>query len=564
MKKFRWQIVIILITGLIVGILLIKQQPVTIRTVKPEPTTGGSYTEALVGSMKRLNPLLDAHNTVDQDVDRLLYSGLIRFDARGNPQADLAEKWGVSQDGTTYNFALRKNVYWHDGQPVTTADIIFTLGLLTKENSIVPDDLQAFWKDVQVNAIDDVTVQFRLPEAFAPFLDYLSIGILPEHLLRGKTIEQIADAPFNLNPVGSGPYRFDHLLVENNTIIGVVLATNEKYYGKKPYIPQLVFRYFPDSNAAFQAYLKNEVQGINEVTQDILTQVLSDPNLAIYTARMPVLAMVLFNLKNNDVAFLQDVQMRQALYAGLNRQRLIDRVLNGQAILANGPLLPDTWAYSDNLDTFPYDQQKASALLKAAGYSVPAEGDQVLVKDEKPVSLQLSYPDGETYRAIAEGIKNDWEKLGVKVTLEALPYDQLISDRLDGRNYQAALVDLNLAHNPDPDPYPFWDQGQITAPGQNYTQWDDKTVSEYLEQARISQDFSERVRLYRNFQTIFMKQLPALPLYYPVYTYAVDRQIQGISMGALFEPSDRFTTILNWYLEARRPQEPISSPTPAP
>jgi len=146
--------------------------------------------------------------------------------------------------------------------------------------------------------------------------------------------------------------------------------------------------------------------------------------------------------------------------------------------------------------------------------------------------------------------------------LEAVPYDILLNERLANRDFQAALVDINLARSPDPDPYPFWDQVQATS-GQNYTQWDNKMASDYLENARITLDITERARLYRNFQAIFTEELPALPLFYPVYNYAVDTQVQGIRMGPLFDASDRFSSITDWFLQARRSTPlPETSPTP--
>jgi peptide/nickel transport system substrate-binding protein len=122
-----------------------------------------------------------------------------------------------------------------------------------------------------------------------------------------------------------------------------------------------------------------------------------------------------------------------------------------------------------------------------------------------------------------------------------------VNDYLSPRQYQAALVDLNLARSPDPDPYPFWHQEQATG-GQNYSQWNDRQASEYLEQARITTDITERARLYRNFQVRFAQELPALPLYYPVYTYAVSIEVQGVRIGSLFDTSNRFDTITSWFL----------------
>jgi peptide/nickel transport system substrate-binding protein len=471
----------------------------------------------------------------------------VRFDSRGEPQPDLAETWGISQDSTTYNFLLKPDIFWHDGQPITTDDVVFTFNLLKNQSQWVPSDLQAFWKDVDIKKLDERNLQFRLPEPFAPFLDYLSVGLLPSHLLGTQKLDQLASARFNLQPVGSGPYRLNRLTVENGKVTGVVLTAFDKYYGDKPYIPQVVFKYYPDAQAAFNGYQNKEVQGIGQVPTSLLPVILKEPNLLVYSVRQPDLSLVLFNLKDKDVAFLQDSKVRQALMVGINRQWIVDHVLSSQAILAKGPLFPGTWAYYEGLESYSYNPEQSVKLLKAAGYALPTEGDKVWKKEDVSISFTLLYPDLEPYSAVAQQIQQDWAAINIPITLQAMPYDQLIKDHLDTRSYQAALVDLNLSGSPDPDPYPFWDQAQVST-GQNYSQWDDRSVSEYLEQARLTTDTAQRALLYRNFQVIFNKQLPALPLYYPVYTYAVDRSVQGIRLGPLFDPAERLANLPTWFL----------------
>ncbi|HOD06312.1 MAG TPA: ABC transporter substrate-binding protein, partial [Anaerolineaceae bacterium] len=227
MKKLRWQLIIICITGLVVGILLLSEQPGARNPgglLSPNnPPQGGSYTEALIGSLQRLNPLLDYYNSADRDIDRLVYSRLVTFDDSGLPQGDLAESWGVSQDGTVYNIALRPDVKWHDGEPLTAADVVFTVDMMRNGADVIPADLVSFWSEVEVEALSDTAVQFRLPEPFAPFVDYLSFGILPQHIFGQFSFAEMIDSPANLAPIGSGPYRFDRLIVENGQIMGVAL-----------------------------------------------------------------------------------------------------------------------------------------------------------------------------------------------------------------------------------------------------------------------------------------------------------------------------------------------------
>jgi len=558
MKRLRWQIVVVLATLGVVSFLLLAQKPQSAFPIAPQPTSGGVYVEALVGRLGRLNPWFDYYNQPDRDVDRLLFSGLLTFDGRGLPHPDLAESWGIAQDGTVYNFTLRPNATWHDGQPVTSDDVIFTIDIIRTGVTTYPEDVRALWNQVQVIRLDEKNLKFVLPEPFAPFLSYLTFGLLPKHLLADIPPDQLINHPFNLAPVGSGPYRFERLLIENGQIAGVVLTANEAYYGQVPHLTQFIVRYYDTPAEALTAYREGDVLGIGHVTPDILADALSEPKLALYTARLPRLTLILFNLQNDEVAFFQDKAVRRALFYGLNRRRMIDRLLQGQAVLANSVIPPGNWAAYESIEPVPYDPDQAQTMLKDAGYVLG--GDSPLrAKEGKELAFTLLYPDDVLHAQLAQAIQEDWAALGVGVTLQAVPYASLLNDYLTPRRYQAALVDLDMSNSADPDPYPFWHQSQALD-GQNYAQWDHRAASEYLEQARVITTLDTRARLYRNFQVMFAREWPALPLYYPVYTYGVDVSVQGVQIAPLFNPSDRFAGIGDWYMVVGRGSQP--SPTP--
>jgi len=555
MKQLRWQILVVLVTLVIVGVLLLStQSPGVGNVIQSQPEQGGVYTEALVGSPGRLNPLLDWNNQADRDVDRLLFSGLVRFDDHGFPQADLAESWASTPDGTIYNFAIRNNAVWHDGEPVTSDDVLFTIDMMKSNGSLYPQDIKDLWGKIQVEKLNDKNLKFTLPEPFVPFLDYMTFGVLPKHLLGSVTPDQMESAPFNIKPVGSGPYKFDSLMVEKGKITGVVLTVFKDYYRQPGFIEQVVFRYYPTSVAALDAFEQGDVFGVSQVTNDTLSKALLDVNLNVYTLRTPQMGFVLFNLNNADVAFLQDTKVRRALMLGLNRQYLINTFLRAQAVIADGPILPNSWAHFDGIEKFDYDPDAATSQLKADGYVIPAGGGDVRAKEGVSLAFTLTHPDDTVHTQIAQTIQKEWAQIGVRVDLRAMPYDQLVLNTLASRSYQAALVDLNLSRTPDPDPYPFWHQAEATG-GQNYSQWDNRAASEYLEQARVTADNVLRAKLYRNFQIVFAKELPALPLYIPVYSYGVDAQVQGVQIGSLYDPSDRFANFTSWYLLTRRALE---------
>jgi len=558
MKRLRWQILVVGITLVVVGVLLVIQQPGE-QVFIPQPSEGGVYTEGLVGSVSRLNPMLDLQNPADRDVDRLLYSGLVRFDYRGVPIPDLAEAWGNTPDGTIYNFSIRRSAVWHDGEPVTVDDVVFTIDMLKSEASSYPQDVKDLWNEVEIKKLDDKTIQFILPEPFAPFLDYVTFPLLPKHLLEDTPPERLADAGFNLAPVGTGPFKFDRLIVENGKITGIELSAFNDYYLAKPFIEKVVFHYLETSRAALDAYRQGEVLSVSRLTPDVLPEALADSNLSVYTGRLPRMSMVFLNLKNPQVEFLQDPAVRRAMMLGTNRQYIVDKLLGGQGIVADGPVFPGTWAYYDGVEHVDYDSNAAVNLLKENGYVIPAAGGSVREKDGKPLELTLSYPDDEQHTAIAEQLRKNWDEIGFNVTLKAVPYDDLINTDLETRSFEAALADLNLTLTPDPDPYPFWHQSEATG-GQNYSQWDDRAASEYIEQARVTTDLETRARLYRNFQVIFDKELPSLPLYFPVYSFGVSNQVSGVQVPPLFDFSDRFSNIAQWYMITRRAAEETTQP----
>jgi peptide/nickel transport system substrate-binding protein len=567
MKNLRWQLIVVVLALIAIGGLLYFQvrQPKAVQQQDDsvQPVTGGVYSEALIGTFGRLNPLLNFYNPADRDVNRLIFSGLVAFDDRGMPVGDLAESWGISNDGTSYSFSIRPDATWHDGEPVTSEDVVFTVELMRDETFPTPDDIRELWDQVEIIVLEDKALQFRLPEPFSPFLDYLSFGVLPKHLLATIAPEELVDADFNLDPVGSGPYRFDQLLTENGEIVGIVLSAYDEYYGERPFIDQIVFQYYPDALTALEAYREGEVLGVSVISRETLPDTLKEPELNLFSGRLPQLSLIYLNLDDPALPFFQDASIRRALLMGINRQRILDQVLTGQAIIADGPIPPGTWAYYEDIERVGYDPDAALRIIKEAGYSIPAEGGGVRVKDDVAFSFEMVYPDDPLHEVTAKIIQSNWQQLGINVDLIPVPYQELIENNLETRDYQAALVDLNMTRFPDPDPYPFWDQAQITG-GQNYAMWDDRRASEYLEQARVAVDIGERTKAYHNFQVRYTQEMPALPLTYAIYSYAVDGQVQGVRIGPLFNPSDRFATITSWFLIANRQLEAESTPTPIP
>lgn len=563
MRDLRWQI-LIAVGGLllVVGILL-GQKP-SVQSEAPEPVSGGAHVEALLGRPIRLNPVLDFNNQVDEDVDRLLYRGLARFDSRGNPVPDLADRWAVSADASLVTVTLRDDAVWHDGEPVESADIVYTFSRFKEPGYPGPEDLQAFWQEVEIVQLDDLTVQFQLPEPYAPFLDFLSVGLLPDHLLRGVSSADLPDHPFNLQPVGTGPFRFERFMTEGDRIRGVSLLAYDGFYGQQPYLDRIEFHYFESPEQAFNAYDRGEIGAIGSVDETILSEVLAAPNLNLYSARLPEVKLVYFNLSNSEKPFLQEEEVRQSLRMAVNRQAIVDKVLDGQGIVAPSPILPGTWAFAEGLQPVPFQPIQAEETLDRLEWEVPAGASQgseeyVRAQEDRTLSFELLLLDRDRDRAIANHLQEYWSRIGVEVNLETVSEERL-SEALESRSYQAALTDLTLSRWPDPDPYTLWHDSQAEA-GQNYAGFNDRNTGIWLERARTTPDQTRRAELYASFQYRFQDQVPAMLLYYPIYNYAISAQMQGVNFGPVFDPSDRFAEVENWFLLARRIR-PTATPAP--
>jgi len=561
MRHIRTQAIIALIGLAIVGSLLYVQSQGLVTSLAP--ACGGTFVEAVVGMPERFNPLLDSGNPAERDVNTLVFSGLMKFDVNGQPIPDLAQSYAVSADGLTYTFVLRDDARWHDAQPLTAQDVLFTIGLLQSPAFPGRPDLGALWQKVTVTSPSRNTIRFVLPEPFAPFLDYTTIGLVPDHILRDRPAAGLADDPFNREPIGAGPMRLVPIEAAGGPITSVTLESAQACTGDKNYLRQIQFRYYPDAATAHAAYTAGEVVALSSFTPQTLTETLADPAANVFTSRLPEYTLIFLNQKTETVSFLQEKKVRQALLAGMNRQWVVDNLLRGQAVVATGPILPGTWAYNNNLIPVEYDPQTAADLLNNAGWALPPEAvpgapDYVRTKNGKTLKFSLVVPADNLHLAIAEVVVTNWAALGVQVTVQPLPVAD-VKIALANRTYEAAMVDLNFANSPDPDPYPFWHQTQIES-GQNYSGYNSRDMSEILEQARTTPSYHDRAKFYRAFQAKFADQTPALLLYYPVYTYAVNDKVNGVQFGPLVDPSDRFNSLANWYMLTRRVIESAGQP----
>ena len=543
-RHIRWQVLLIILGVVLVGILL-AYLAVNYTTVL-RPGRGGTYVEGMVGLPHYLNPLLSS-SQVDRDICALVFGGLTRLDAHGEVEPDLASRWDVSLDGLTFTFYLRSDVYWHDGVPFTADDVVFTIGWLQSSDFPGSPDLGTeLWRGVTVEKLGRYMVRFTLPEPYpyAPFLDYTTIGILPAHILEGVPVASLPNVGFNLHPVGNGPFQVDEIEVRDEVITTIVLKQYSRYYGTKPYLDRVQFRFYQNNQVVFDAYEAGEVEGIARIPPSNLprARILSD--LDLFSAQLAEYGIVFLNM---EIPLFREQEVRRALLYALDRQRIIDSALEGHALVAHSPLIPGTWAYDEDVTRYEYDPDVANELLNAAGW-VAAEGDGVRRKGGQILAFTLLTSSEPERMGVAHMLAEQWATLGITVTVETASQLE-VREALENRDFEAVIVHLALPG--DPDPYPFWHETQIES-GQNYAGFSHRRISEVVEQARVSTNRARRQELYYEFQDIFAQEVPALLLYVPTYTYGVDERIRGVQVEPLMCPSDRFRTISDWWIVPRR------------
>lgn len=520
----------------------------------PVPAAGGVVYEGMVGLPQTINPLLSDHNPVDRELVSLVFDGLTRYE-QGELVPALAQEWSVSDDGRIVRFTLRQDATWHDGTPVTSNDVAFTYGLMQDEAFPGDAALQRLWQSVQIRPVSDTVIEFELTEPYSPFLEATTRGILPAHRLEGVTAATLADAEFNREPIGTGPFMVEpnQDWQDDHTLL---LTPFPAAWPQAPQIDHLGFRFYPDEATLLEAFQVGEIEAINSVSPVMLPAVMDVPGARLFSAVAPRYTSLLFNLSDSGSPATRSVEVRRALAYALDRDALVDEVLNGQGVPLTGPYLPSSWAYSPGLLT-PYASEPLSATvgLENAGWVLP-EGAPLRQREGTPLTLRFLVWDTPTNRAMAEAITRQWTAVGAAPQLSFFTDWREFHRELAARNFDVALVDVAPPH--DPDLYDFWSQEAVVR-GQNYAGWNRRRASEALESARQVWSTAERKPFYETFLRLYDEDLPELTLFQHVYTYALSDAVHGAEIGRIDQARDRYATLPGWFLNYR--DVPIACPT---
>ncbi len=508
------------------------------------PSNGGQYNEGLIGYPRTTNPLLSS-SEAELDLAKLTYRGLLKYSNQGQLEVDLADSWNLSDDKTTYQIRLKDNLHWSDGQPITNEDVYFTY--LSVQDKTLNSPKAGSFQNVDISLTEDGLINFKLKEPYEPFLDALTLGIIPVHLWQNIAPERWLLAEANLKPIGSGPWRFKSLIKDKQgNLLNYQLEANPYTHTKPPYLKEINLNFYSDMTAAAEALKQGDIDGLGSLTWP--NNNFSQQKYQTLNLTLPHYNAIFLNPQQHSL--LKDKNVRLALAYAINRSAIIQEVLHSQAVPSHGPFSYGQLKMLTAQNNVSYDPSKSQELLNKAGLTKENENAIYKTKDGKELTLTLTVVDQEEDVKVAEVIKQQWEQLGLIVTLDAVPTWRLQKDVINTRNYQALLAGEIMGL--DPDPYPFWHSSQISSPGLNLSLWQNRTADQLLNQARKTFDKQEQNKLYLQFQNILSEEMPAIFLYSKNYHYIIGKKFKGLTMELLGQPADRFNQSENWYVKTSR------------
>jgi len=512
------------------------------------PTTGGSFTEGIIGTPRFVNPVL-ALTRADQDVTALVYSGLLTIGPDGRLQNDLAENISVSEDGLTYAVTIKKGNTFHDGTPLTARDVAYTIRLVQDPDLKSP--LRGNWSDVTVEEVSEYELNIILEEAYAPFIENFTLGIMPAHAWSNLPIEQMPFSQLNTEPIGSGPFS---ITAAKRSTSGVIEHyTLSAYRGNisQPKIDTIALTFFQNEEQLLAALSEEKVDATAYVSPEHIDEVL---DYGYHSAEQPLPRIFGIFFNQNKSPALRDNAARKALTVALDRDVLIEKTLQGRGVPITTPTLfaARTLESNDSIvdEISTIEAEQAIAILENGNWTKNSNGiwEKTIDKEITPLGVTLKTSNSPLFATLADTITKQWEAFGVQVTVEQFEQTGLVQSVIRPRDFEALLFGLDMSRSHDL--YPFWHSSQQDDPGLNIAQYANVEVDKLLEKARVEPYGPTRNELLLSASTIISNEQPAIFLFQPTFTYVISKNMFISDMAELGRPTDRFSNITEWYTES--------------
>ena len=509
------------------------------------PGYGGELREGVIGLPRYINPVLTVTD-VDRDISELVYSGLMAYD-HGNLVPDLAQSFKISTSGLAYTFTLKPGLHFHDGTPLTAEDVAFTIQKI--QDPTLKSPRAADWSHVSVQVISPTEIEFDLKQPYSPFLSITTVGILPKHIWGAFNTDQFNLSKYNIEPIGSGPYRVSSIDRDSGDIPTAYHVTSwNGYYGAKPYIGTISFIFLADSEKILAAIDQGSIDSAASVSSEAAARLATDTAQAytVISAPLPRIFGVFFNQSQNPI--FADINVRQALNMSVDREAIVNLVLNGYGSPIDGPL--PSGMITDNVSAIKPDMAAARALLEKNGWQRdPATGiyqKKGLKNSIQKLSFDIYTANTPDLKQTADLVKKSWSTLGAEVDIKIFEPTDLYQNVIRTRKYDALLFGELIGK--DRDVYAFWHSSGRVSPGLNVAQYANSKVDKLLDDIRSTNDDTSRRSKYAQLEQLIMADVPAVFIYTPDFIYVVPKTLKNISLSDITTPSDRWNSVDSWYI----------------
>jgi len=457
---------------------------------------------ALSGEPSILNPLLST-DTSSSSVEGMIFEGLIEVDRELNYRPLLAEKWLSTNNGKTWLFYLKQNVFWHDGQKFTADDVIFTFNKLLdpKTNTVRRSSYLINGKPIKLKKINNYLIQVSLPEPFAPFELAMTMQIIPEHIYKS---EEINRSKYNRQPIGTGPFKFKQWQSGSH----IIVERNNNYHRQPALLERIIFRIIPDTNTQLAALRRGEVDYCSIPAKDY-KKISKIKNLDVYTYDQMFYTYLGLNLTN---PYFKNKKVRQALAYAIDKKQLVKTLFNGLAAPAYCPCSPISWAYTDQIPKFEYNPGKAKKLLKETG------------SFNFTLLVGQGSRDGQRAAVIIQQYLKD---VGIEMDIQVMEWSALlkkINEIKDPKDFDAVMIGWSLGV--DPDAYSLWHSSEYPA-GFNFIKYKNTQVDQLCIAGRKTNDKLKRKQIYQKLWPIIAEEQPYVFLWYPKSITAVSKKVGG-------------------------------------
>ena len=504
------------------------------------------YTEGIVSKngFQCINPLFIDYNEADREVSRLVFSGLMKYDPIKRAVVDDMAFLSVNEEKTQYTLILRDGLTWHDEKPVTADDVFFTYNDVIMNPSFQNQILKANFTGVTISQIDSKTIKFNLEKPNIFFISNLTLGILPKHILGGTDPFEIFQDKFNKMPIGSGPYMVtEPFEVFQDASMQISLTRNPNYYGELSELEVIRIITYQTMEDLLQNL--SAVNSVVKVSGNYFKDFDDNPRFELLPFELPQYTAVFMNMES---PILKEKNIRLALQKSINKEQLISLFNDKKRV--DTPLMElnqEDWEFTSSVT-------EAQGALKDAGYSYAEDDTEKsgvrFDKDDNALELRLIarlYDQGtqqyDDIQRVVAFLQDSWEQVGFDIQVEFL-FAGEFEEKIMIRDYDLLLVGQSLGYNLDT--YSYWHSTQADPNGQNFSNYKSFATDSLIENIRSVFDQTKRQEKLSELAESIKADFPAVFLYRPVYYYAMDGKVKGISMDGVVFPSDRYSNVSDW------------------